>query len=315
MILGSKGILPNRFWRKLDKMKYQIENETIKITADTYGGELQSLVNKDMNREYLWHGDAAYWGRRSPVLFPIVGSLKDKEFRYEGKNYPMSQHGFARDMEFEMIREEPEEIWFELRANEETLKKYPFTFALQIGYVLDGNSVKVIWRVKNNDKKAMYFSIGGHPAFLCPIREGTSQTEYYLRFGTEEGELKENVTYGKINSQGLLSSKGHELKLENGMTSIDEHMFDEDALIFEKPAFTCVELLTPEQVPYLCVTSELPLTGIWSPAKKAAPFVCIEPWCGRCDAVDFDGELKDREYGNVLEPGEEFEARYEIRVR
>lgn len=296
-------------------MTYQIENSEIKISADTHGGELQSLVKKDTNQEYLWHGDAAYWGRRSPILFPIVGSLKDQCYRYEGKEYPMSQHGFARDMEFELIRNEREELWFELRANEETLEKYPFVFVLQIGYVLNGDSVKVIWRVKNEDKKTMYFSIGGHPAFLCPIQPSTEQKDYYLRFSMDGAALQNHVSYSKINSEGLRFSQGHLLDLTDGMAKIDAHMFDEDALVFENPEFSCVELLTPEQVPYLSVTSDMSLTGIWSPAKKAAPFVCIEPWCGRCDAADFDGELKDREFGNVLGPGEGFEAAYEIRVR
>lgn len=296
-------------------MEYKIENGIIRLRADTFGGELQSIVKKETNQEYLWHGDAAYWGRRSPILFPIVGSLKDGRYRYEGNIYPMSQHGFARDMDFKMIRKETTELWFELCADEDTKRKYPFEFALQIGYVLEGNCVKVIWQVRNKDTKTMYFSIGGHPAFLCPIQPGTEQKDYYLRFCSEGKPVKDEVVYATINGNGLLSSREHRLKLENGMVKIDEHMFDEDALIFENPTFSSVELLTPEKISYLQVTSDLPLTGVWSPAKKAAPFVCIEPWCGRCDADEFSGELEQREFGNVLEPGGIFEMGYEIRVK
>lgn len=288
-------------------MKYKIENELIQIMADTKGGELQSIVKKETGIEYLWYGDASFWGRHAPILFPIVGSLKDKQYRYEGKSYAMSQHGFARDMEFELVKKDTDELWFERTATADTLEKYPFEFSLQLGYKLEDNSIRVIWHVENRDKKTMYFSIGGHPAFLCPIEKGTEQKDYYIRFNTES-----DVTYGKINEQGLLYDRDNKLELNYGTVRIGEHMFDEDALIFENPDFNQIELLTPKKIPYLRVTSDMPLVGIWSPAGKQAPFVCIEPWCGRCDAVEFEGELKDREYGFILQPGQIFEKSYSI---
>lgn len=288
-------------------MEYTIENDTIAITVDTFGGELQSLRKKDSGTEYLWCGDPAYWGRRSPILFPFVGSLKNKCYKYEGKEYPMSQHGFARDMEFEMIKKTSDELWFELRSNESTRELYPFEFSLQLGYVINGNQIAVMWRVANTDRKTMYFSIGGHPAFRCPIDPSEKQKDYYLRFHTES-----NLRYEKINEDGLVYLRENILELNNGITEIHEHLFDEDALIFAEPEFNQIELLTPQKVPYLRIISEMPLLGIWSPAKKQAPFVCIEPWCGRCDAVDFDGELRDRAYGHTLQPGQIFEKSYNI---
>lgn len=288
-------------------MKYRIENESIRIMADTQGGELQSLVNKKNGQEYLWCGDAAYWGRQSPILFPIVGSLNKKQYNYQGNIYPMSQHGFARDMNFELVEHKENELWFELKPDDHSREIYPFEFDLQIGYRLEENNIKVIWRLKNNDKKTMYFSIGGHPAFVCPIKENTKQSDYYLRFNTES-----DLSYHLLNADGLMERQTHTLELNYGVTSIDEHMFDQDALIFENPSFDRVELLDPDRVPYLAVTSDMPLFGIWSPAGKKAPFVCIEPWCGRCDAEDFEGNLEEREYEYVLQPGQDFEKSYQI---
>lgn len=288
-------------------MNYKIENEKIQVIADTHGGELHSLRHKENEKEYLWNGDSAFWGRRSPILFPFVGSLKDKQYQYNGQIYPMSQHGFARDMEFTVIKNDAEELWFELCSNEDTLPKYPFHFKLQLGYRLDKDTINVVWRVTNTGNQIMHFSIGGHPAFMCPIESGSEQKNYYIRFNTDS-----NPKFGKINSEGLLYSTNNELNTQCGLLQIDEHLFDEDALIFEHPDFTQIELLTPQKVPYLRVTSDMPLLGIWSPAKKNAPFVCIEPWCGRCDSVAFTGTLDEREYGQTLSPNETFEKSYSI---
>lgn len=293
-------------------MKYTIENEQLQVTVNTQGGELQSLFDKTKSREYLWSGDAAYWGRRAPILFPIVGSLRGKSYRHEGVSYPLSQHGFARDMEFALAGEGPGELWFELGASDATRKIYPFDFLLKIGYLLKQDTLQVVWRVGNRGDGTMYFSIGGHPAFMCPIMPGTEQKDYYLRFNKEGSCIGDPISYRKLNDQGLVCPPEYRLEPDQGMVRIDEHMFDEDALIFEHPPFDSVELLTPNREPYLRLTSDMPVFGIWSPAKKNAPFVCLEPWCGRCDAAEFEGELKDREYGQALQPGDTFEKSYQI---
>ena len=289
---------------------YELKNEFLTVKAKSFGAELISIVNNETGEEYLWNGDEKYWKRNAPVLFPIVGSLKNGKYIYGGKEYPMGQHGFARDMEFELFGEDKDRLSFVLKSDASTLEKYPFMFELYIDYVLEGSKLKVNWKVVNTDKKTMYFSIGGHPAFMCPLAGRGKQSDYYILFDTPK-----NIEYGKLSSNGLLAEKYLELDTNGGVLKIDEHLFDDDALIIEDEQTKTVSLAGPDKKAYLTVQFDIPLLGLWSPAKKNAPFVCIEPWNGRCDSEDFVGELKDREFGNSLEPGEIFESGYDIIVR
>lgn len=290
-------------------MKVFLENEQLKVTINSLGGELSSIVKKQTGTEYMWNADEKYWRRTSPVLFPIVGSLKNKEFVYEGKSYPMGQHGFARDMEFILKSRTDDELWFSLRADDETMKKYPFAFCLELGYRLKENKLTVLWRVINEDTKDMYFSIGGHPAFMCPLDEKGEQTDYYIAFDTEN-----NLEYSVLNENGLVAIEGEVLFTNGGMMPIAAGLFDRDALIIEGKQAKKVSLCDSSKKPYLSVSFDSPLFGLWSPAGKHAPFICIEPWYGRCDKASFEGSLKEREYGNVLEPGEIFEREYQVEI-
>ena len=286
---------------------HTLQNGELRLSIADAGAELMRIEDILTGTDYLWHGDSAYWGRRSPVLFPIVGSLKEKEYKYNGKSYSMGQHGFARDMEFTMTEHTVDTIWFTLRADSQTLKMYPFRFCLEIGYRLTGRSIQVMWKVSNEDKKTMFFSIGGHPAFLCPINGEGKRQDYYLIFDNPEP-----LHYSKLNKNGLVESENHCLETQNGVLAIRPDLFDEDALIIEGGQAHRVALADPKRRPYLTVTFDAPLFGLWSPAKKNAPFVCIEPWYGRCDKESFDGMLADREYGNELRPGKSFQAEYTI---
>ncbi|CCY58412.1 putative mutarotase [Clostridium sp. CAG:632] len=286
---------------------HTLQSGALRVIISDAGAEIIQIEDILTGRNYLWHGDSAYWGRRSPILFPIVGGLKNKTYKYAGREYPMSQHGFARDREFQMTEHNVDTIWFELKADEESLKVYPFRFRLEIGYRLEGRKITVMWRVANEDKKTMFFSIGGHPAFMCPIDGEGKQTDYYLLF-----DNKEPLSYGKLSVNGLLETEGHTLDIGGGCMPITEHMFDEDALVIEGGQAHQVALAGPDKKPYLTVKFDAPLFGLWSPAKKHAPFVCIEPWYGRCDRESFAGMLADREYGNELRPGKIFETEYTI---
>ena len=291
-------------------MDIKLENDLLEVTINSFGAELSSITGKETGTQYLWDADEKFWKRSAPVLFPFVGSLKDKKYTVDGKDYPMGQHGFARDMEFSVVSETTDEAWFELRSNDDTLAKFPFEFVLKIGYKLDGNDIKVTWHVENPGDKELLFSIGGHPAFMCPVTEDGKQSDYYLKFDADKA-----LTYGLLSSDGLLDRDDYLLGVDiNGYCAKDEHMFDKDALIIEHFQASKVSLCTPDKKPYLTVSFDAPLFGLWSPAGKGAPFVCIEPWYGRCDRADFSGELKDREYGNVLAVGETFEKSYDITV-
>lgn len=289
--------------------RFQIRNESLTLEIDAHGAEMKSLIDNCSGQEYLWCGDAAYWGRTSPVLFPLVGNYREKQSCFDGKWYSLSQHGFARDMDFELVSEKGDEIWFALEDSPETLEKYPFGFRLELGYRLQGRAVEVLWKVTNKNDREMYFSIGGHPAFNCPLREGEKQTDYWIGFDTCEP-----LTASVLDENGTVSERTKVLELTDGMLQITDSLFDEDALIVEHDQAHKVALYTPEGEKYLEVKFEAPLFGIWSPAGKHAPFVCIEPWYGRSDRADFGQKLEEREWGNVLKAGEIFTAAYQICV-
>lgn len=286
---------------------FQISNDKITIQADSMGAEMKSLKRVADGREYMWHGDPAYWGRTSPVLFPIVGALKNGRYKIDGREYPMGQHGFARDKEFQLKSQVASEIWFSLRSDEETLAGYPYPFLLEIGYELTESTVIVKWRVSNPEEEPIWFSIGGHPAFLCPIDPGTDQTQYQLLF-----DAKEQIVSSRIEG-GLLGKEKKTYRLRNGVLPITADLFDGDALIIEKDQAHSVALARPDGKPYLTVDFNAPLFGVWSPPGKKAPFICIEPWYGRCDSVDFSGDFQDREWGQTLSRGV-FEAQYRITI-
>jgi len=281
---------------------YTLDNAQVSLQIAADGAEIKSLRDKNTGYEYMWGADPEFWGRTSPILFPVVGSYKDKTSYYGGKTYTMGQHGFARDMEFELESLIGHEIWFILKSNEDTLTKYPFRFELRVGYKLEGRSVTVMWNVKNVDNKTMYFSIGAHPAFNCSLHDCR------LRFDTSE-----NLISG-ILRDGVLSSEEKVIPLCDNEVELSPEMFDDDALIIENDQAHDVSIIDGQGKKIVEVVFDAPLFGIWSPVGKNAPFVCIEPWYGRADRADFNQNLEEREWGNVLEAGRSFEKSYKILV-
>ena len=277
-------------------MIYYLENDILKIAVDTHGAELSSIKNKKGNKEMLWQGDPEFWGRRSPVLFPVVGKYKNGKTTYEGKEYFSGQHGFARDSEFTLVEKTENKLSFELLSNEETLKQYPFRFRLVCSFELNSDRIIVGWNVENIDDKKIYFSIGAHPAFYCEKDK------------TVLSMNEENIKYALINSNGLYTPQKYDV--ENSFV-LHDNVFDNDALIIENSDVNEISLIDNNKK-YLTVKFDAPLFGIWSPTKKNAPFVCIEPWYGRCDAEDFEGDITEREWGNSLEVGENWYKEYEI---
>lgn len=292
---------------------YTLKNELLTVTIDTAGAEITSILDTE-GTEYIWNADPAYWKRHSPVLFPFVGSLKNKEFHHNGVSYPMGQHGFARDMEFEPVSCTDTEASFVLRADETTLAKYPFRFELMIAYRLTGNCVSVIWKVTNHDNETMPFSIGAHPAFYCPIPAGSAdaRTGYEFRFDNEKP-----LTFHAIAEGGLADTHtDHPLpETADHVLTITDHLFDGDALIIDGHQAQRVELARKGEDPYITVVFDAPLFGLWAPPGADTPFVCIEPWFGRCDATDFDGTLAEREHSQFAEVGEEKVFQYDIYVK
>lgn len=282
-----------------------LTSDLLTISIATHGAELCSIIDRS-GREYLWQADPRYWKRHSPILFPIVGSVRDGHFTIDGRQYSMSQHGFARDSDFTPLGSTGDEAWYELTSSDTTLAAYPYKFRLQVGYRLTGETVTVIWRVTNTDDRDIYFQIGAHPAFYYPDY-GSDGERGYLWFDRED-----SFTYLRIGDGACASLTPHSQPLDGHLLRLDTHTFDIDTFIIEGSQLTSVALLDRERRPHLTMQFDSPLLGIWSPPRKDAPFVCIEPWYGRCDREGFEGEFRDRDHINRLAAGQTFEASYKI---
>jgi len=251
-------------------MRYFLENDILKVEIESFGAELKSVMRKDNNREYMWYGNKKYWGRTSPVLFPFVGSMKDKKFHWQGNEYPMGQHGFARDMEHKLLSEAEDEIWFELKSDEATIKKYPFDFELNIGYRLTGDMVDVLWKVYNPANNDLYFSIGAHPAFLCPVHGEGSKEGYRLTF---DG-VDEIHHHGNTLDTGLAVKEDMTLSLSNGYATITKNFFDRCTYMIEGDQTGKVGIADPDGNPIVDVLFHTPLFAIWSPEGNMLLF-CV----------------------------------------
>lgn len=293
--------------QQINDMK-TISSEQLTIQVSPHGAELCSIFAN--GKEYLWQADPAFWQRHSPILFPIVGSVWENEYRNEGFPYMMAQHGFARDMEFTLISEKADEVRYSLTNDKETLKKYPFPFYLEIGYHIKRKQVEVLWEVKNTGEKEMYFQIGAHPAFYYPDFHASSEERGYFGF-----DRKEALKYILISEKGCADpSTEYSLKLIDGLLSLNTHTFDKDALILENEQVHKVTLYNKEKRACLSLSFNAPVVGLWSPPSKNAPFICIEPWYGRCDRTHYTGEYKNKDWMQHLAAGETFQGGYTIEI-
>lgn len=288
-------------------MRYTLKNDIIEAEIDDHGAELKSVKRNGV--EYMWCGDPKYWGRTSPVLFPFVGSVNNGRYRVGNREYAMGQHGFARDMDFTVADKSSTSITFSLLSTDETREKYPFNFVLKITYTIAGNTLTVKWETENPSDNEMYFSIGAHPAFMCPLNSG-EQSGHKFKFDSNK-----DIEYYLLKDGAVDKSETYTLPVSSGYAEICQGMFDRDALIVEGHQAGEISLCYPDGREYVTVKTTAPLFGLWSPAGKNAPFICIEPWYGRCDAVGFRGDLSEREYSNTLPAGETFTAEYEIEFK
>ena len=402
-----------------------LKNTALTLNISLHGAELTS-IRDSFGREFLWQADPAFWKRHSPVLFPIVGSLWDKHFRVNGREYEMGQHGFARDMDFRLVSEREDEMWFELKSSPETLAKYPYKFTLRIGYRLEANKIHVMWEVSGDDSQTMWFQIGAHPAFYLPrfvyggsaacasdssrhsdpesgapnlaassaASSCTSGSEVLVLKSSSQGSgcvfsigsasgsgsagsgadsdsgfSVSGLDAGSCDSgldSGIGSASGsgaagsgadsdsgragrgcfrlygrgaegvvplesfryikvsekqctdisdvQELDTPGGVMPLDDHTFDIGAYIIGDSQVCRVDLVSTTGLRCVSLEFDTPLVGLWAPSAKDVPFVCIEPWYGRCDRVGFTGEFSERDCVNSLSPGQVFRASYTITV-
>ncbi|HBD25894.1 aldose 1-epimerase family protein [Flavobacterium sp.] len=277
-----------------------LSNTKISASINTIGAELIQL-EKD-NKNYIWTVDEAFWNKTSPILFPIVGRLKNDSYSINGKSYELPRHGFARNFEFEVEHQTESSAIFILTDNAETLKNYPFPFELRLQYELIENSLKISYSVFNKSQEIMPFSIGAHPAFAIE----DSFSDYSLQFI----EAEEFVSYELENEQ--FSNSFRKINSENGQINLDYSLFEKDALVLKHLKSDKLTLLKGNQ-PYLSVEFEgFPFLGIWT--KPNAPFLCIEPWCGLADNINHNGDIYEKEGIQLLENKSNFQRKIVINL-
>jgi galactose mutarotase-like enzyme len=279
----------------------QISNEKLTVLVNPQGAELQSIVRKDTGLEYLWSGDPAFWGKKSPVLFPVVGGLKDNTYQYHREHYTLGRHGFAREQLFTVAGQGTEHVSLRLSDNDTTRKVYPFRFDFTIQYLLQDDQLQVTYQVLNRDDKTLFFSVGAHPAFKLPLVPDTTYEDYYLYFNKEEeAGVWPLSAGGQVETAPVpYLQHTHELPLKKSL-------FYNDALVFKNLASTAISIKSNHTPHGLTLAFEgFPYMGIW--AAKDADFVCIEPWCGIADSVAATGELEEKEGINRLAPDGLFE--------
>lgn len=283
-----------------------LSNTDLTLRINAHGAELCSIRHHDT--EYLWQADPAFWKRHSPVLFPIVGSLWEGRYRVEGREYSLSQHGFARDMQFTLLSHTSTEAHYMLSSDETTRAKYPYDFRLEIGYRIEGQTIRVMWTVENPADRTLDFQIGAHPAFF--YRNPQENLKGYFSFDTAD-ELQSTLI-GEKGSADIHHKETLRTDSE-GLLPITDHTFDRDALILEHSQIKQVTLHDTDRRPCLRMTFDAPLVGLWAPGALS-PFVCIEPWYGRCDRTGFAGEFKDRDWMQHLAPQDTFHGGYTIEI-
>ena len=289
-------------------MIHSIHNNELSVAISTKGAELQSIIHKSFGLEYMWGGDAVFWGKKSPVLFPIVGGLKDNSYHYNGKTYQLPRHGFARDMEFEVTEQREDFIVFTLKSNEATFAKYPYEFKFSLHYTLQENKLSVSYIVENTGKENLLFSVGGHPAFKVPLVDGTVFEDYYLKFDTVE-----NIGRWPLSADGLIENFATPVLENTDQLPLTQSLFLKDALVFKQLQSQNICILNHKNQHGLKLSFPgFPYMGIWNSGN--APFVCIEPWCGIADNVNATGNLQEKEGINTLPPHEIFERTWSIEL-
>ncbi|MEI4789713.1 aldose 1-epimerase family protein [Bacillus sp. FJAT-53060] len=285
-----------------------IENDQLLVQINERGAEVREVLHKESGHHYMWYGDPAYWGRVSPVLFPIVGRLKDDQYKIGDQTYELTQHGFLRDVDFELYEEAKGKVTFQYQSNGLHLAQYPYEFTARIRYELSQNGLTIAWEIEHDGEDTMYFSIGGHPAFNVPLVEGEQTTDYLLTLipSTEHKPVQYELR------DSLVREKEKDVQLEP--IQLQSELFQHDAMIFSH--INRVSLSSPKGQGVEVDLSGFPFVGIWSPydPKKGtmAPFVCIEPWYGIADMEGTNKQYKDKFGIQTLEKDENFQAAYTI---
>ncbi len=289
---------------------YILENKTLKIAVKKIGAELCQITSVKNKNEFMWDANPAIWGNHAPNLFPIIGALKEDSYFFENKKYTLNKHGFIRNnKDIQLVEQTKNSLTFKLLYNESTLKSYPFKFEFYITYKLTDNFIEVIHKVNNCDVKPIYFSLGGHPAFKCPVYTDENYNDYFLEFEQEENSLRHLINM----ENGLISSRTQPV-FNNGQTIHLKHdLFNEDALVFKDLKSRKITLKSITHGNILSLNFEkFPYFGIW--AKPNGNYVCLEPWLGIADHEGTNQNFTTKEGILTLEANKTFTAKYSIEI-
>lgn len=283
-----------------------IRNELLTVDIEDLGAQLSSVRNHH-GTEYLWQGDADIWARRAPILFPILGRLKDNTYLLDGVAHKIGQHGFARDCVFELVEQTDTKAVFRLTDNAETRRLYPFAFSLTVTYTLEGNCLTKSHRVENCSEQVMYYELGVHDGFRAPLEEGETMAQYAIRLPG----LDAITPYG-MDEAAMVTPKGEIIPLENGRLSLTPATYGLDTVILDQPPQAKAILVDGQDRPRVTVDfAQFPYLGIWTQAKPFdTNYVCIEPWTTLPDATFVGRELKDKAGIRALQPGQAEELSY-----
>ena len=280
-------------------MEYTIENEYLKLTVTTWGAQVRSVVRKSDGVEHIWQADPAVWGYHAPILFPHAGKVKDGIIQAKGGRYESAQHGFARNMEHELVAMTEDTIVLELRSNEETLARFPYEFALISTFTLENDTLHHTLTVENYDEEELPFGIGYHPAFNVPFDDAHVATDYELRFSEMESPLCLNCL-----PTGLVQGDCRYLGTNLKSIPIDDKLFANDShcmVNLRSKTLGLYEKGTGRGV--VCNIEEFPYTLIWS--KPGMPkFVCIEPWQSLPSPESGSSDWNEKPAAAILNPGE-----------
>jgi galactose mutarotase-like enzyme len=285
-----------------------IENDIVRAQINPLGAELSSLFHKQFQLEYMWNGDPAVWGKHSPVLFPIVGTLKNNQYVHNAKTYEMGRHGFARERVFLEEEKNTDSVVFLLKNDEDSWKIFPFEFEFRIRYQLRKSQLNVTYEIGNTGRELLLFSVGGHPAFALPLSADTSYEDYYLEF-----EKAETAGRWPISQDGLIEKEPIAVLDNTHQLPLSKELFQKDALVFKALESTEISIRSDKTDRGLWLDfADFPYLGVW--AAKNADFVCIEPWCGIADPVDSRQELRYKEGINKLPSGQLFSRTWVVEL-
>ena len=286
---------------------YTLQNDQLKVLIRHQGAELASVIDQHSGIEYMWQADPKVWGSHAPVLFPIIGGLKESIYQYGGQSYSLPKHGMIRHAEDLSFSTGSDFVSCLLTPNERTRAIYPFDFEFELTYRLNGRQIIQEHRIKNNGDGPLPFSIGGHPAFRVPLREGEKYTDYSLRF-----EFFETAPSYQVNENGLIAN---ELRpgLQGWELALRHDLFSKDALVLRNHRSRRIGLVHRDKGEVLSVSFPgWPYLGIW--AKPDGDFVCIEPWLGLSDTTEASGLIMEKEGIQILGPQQVFRADYSIQL-